>query len=195
MSLFKTACCCAVLALPCFLPAQESDCRIRPEDLKPLIAPDNPFVSEHRWEEAAHSELARLGDDRLLLITQEGCKRHHALFVLTLQPGALRLPDLEFWAAEAAQLLDQVFWKDPIRDAVGPDFGRLFRQKLEEQGLNQPFNFPLGSRNFICEVHWTPGGAATLRIQMVSFVFRETLQVPASGIPPEEDDGWKGSEP
>lgn len=171
--------------------AQE-DCRVKPEDMKALIARFNPFFSDHRWDDASHTEMARMGKDRLLIITQDGCKRHHIVFNLFIDPEVVQLAD-SFWVNEGVAMLRQVFWEDPLYQSFGPEFEVQFAEKLQEYGLNRQMNFPIGTRNFLCEVGWEADKGGVMRIEMISFIFRERIEVrqQPGGVTPAQDDGWK----
>lgn len=172
--------------------AQE-DCRFTEEMIKPLIKRFNPYFSNHLYKSYQHTELARMGEHRLLVIKQSGCKRHHINFNLLLDPEAVEA-DPEFWIAEAKTLLYKVFYKDPSYTRLGPEFDRLFEEKFKMYGLRRKFNFPIGTRNFICQIINDPVKGGQVAIEMVSYIFRETIEVKRTGISLKDDDGWKATD-
>ncbi|GAB4403908.1 MAG: hypothetical protein OHK0039_03660 [Bacteroidia bacterium] len=168
----------------------ETDCRLRPEDLRPLIVRFNPYFSDHEWDAESQMELARMGRDRLLVIAQEGCKRHHTTFTLVMDPSAAR-PEPVFWLEEVKALLHKVYWEQPVYEEFGKEFEKAFEEKFRLYGLGRAFNFPIGTRNFICEVRYDPHKGGRISIEMVSFIFLEKVQERRAGGP-DEDDGWLG---
>ncbi|MEM7367290.1 MAG: hypothetical protein AAF587_01745 [Bacteroidota bacterium] len=171
---------------------EKTDCRLNPENLKPIIARFNPFFADHTWDHKNQMEMGRLGRGRLLVITQDGCKRHHTNFTLILDVIEIRM-EQEFWINEVKSLFHKVYWEQNDYEAFGKDFERLFEQKFRMYGLNRRFNFPIGTRNFICELLFDPKRGARINVEMVSFIFKETILERRVGIPEEDDDGWLGN--
>ena len=132
-----------------------------------------------------------MSEDRLLAITQEGCKRHHIKFNLVVSPEACR-NNYDFWVGEVSKLLQKVYWERKEYEVFGPEFQRIFDEKLHYYGFNHQFNFPVGTRNFICAIYYQPDRGARVSIEMVSFIFRENVRYRTRRIAPEEDDGWLG---
>jgi len=172
--------------------AQE-DCRFTEADIKPLIERFNPNFSNHIYKAYKHTELAKMGNHRLLVIKQGGCKRHHINFNLLLDPEVV-VDDPEFWIAEAKTLLHKVFYGDPTYAKLGAEFDRLFEEKFKLHGLRRKFNFPIGTRNFICQIINDPDKGGQIAIEMVSYVFKETIEVRRKGISLKDDDGWKATD-
>ncbi|MEZ4828186.1 MAG: hypothetical protein R3C61_18155 [Bacteroidia bacterium] len=177
--------------LPAF--AQKEDCRLKPEELKPLIKRFNPYFSNHTWNAQSQIEMARIGDSRLVMITQDGCIRHHITFNLIIDPKAVNL-SREFWLNEVRMLMHHVFWEQPEYDSFGPEFEAAFADKFSIYGLNDPFNFPIGMRNFICELRYDPQKGGKVTIEMVVFIFKEKVETKRLASPGEKDDGWLGVE-
>ncbi|WNJ15973.1 hypothetical protein [Pontibacter sp. G13] len=170
-----------------FLHAQ--DCRLDPATLKPVIQRFNPFFSDHRWDGETQMELARMGKDRLLIITQDGCKRHHTTFSLIISPNQVE-SSADFWITEVESMMQKVYWQQLDYQQMQPDFERIFAQKFRAHGLNNQFNFPIGTRNFVCELGYDEHRGARIRLEMVSFLFKEKVLERDQGVPSEDDDGW-----
>ena len=182
-----------LLLLPQFGLAQKSnECRLDPEDLKPVIARFNPFFADHTWDKSNQMEMGRLGTGRLLVITQDGCKRHHTTFTLILDIKEIEM-NHHFWINEVKSLFHKIYWEQEEYDSFGQDFEKLFEQKFRMYGLNRQFNFPIGTRNFICELLYDSKRGARINLEMVNFIFKETVLERRRGIPAEEDDGWLGN--
>lgn len=182
---------CVLLVLPAR--AQEEDCRIRPEDFKPLIARFNPFFTDHEWQPTARLEIARMAGGRLLLINQEGCTRYFVTFTVVLDPREVQSSPV-FWANEFKTLLYKVFYQNPDYDLFRTEYERQIDEKLSQTGFNQPFNFPIGSRNFIGEVQWSPDKRPAVVLKMVEYIFKEKVMQPRRETGPDTDDGWFGIE-
>lgn len=177
---------------PLSLKSQE-DCRLKIEDIKPLIERFNPFFSNHVYKANQQTELARMGKHRLLVVKQSGCKRHHINFNLFIDPS-VEPYGKGFWIAEAKSMLHKVFHEDPDYTRLGPEFDRLFEEKFNMYGMGRKFNFPIGTRNFICQVIHDEEKGGQVAIEMVSYIFKERIEVKRKGISPKEDDGWKATD-
>ena len=172
--------------------AQE-ECRLKKENIKPLIERFNPYFSNHTYKASKYTELARMGKYRLLVVKQSGCKRHHINFNLLLDSDVV-MDEPDFWIAEAKSMLHKVFHQDPNYKRLGPEFDRLFEEKFRMYGLGRKFNFPIGTRNFICQIINDPENGGQIAIEMVSYIFKERVDVKRKGVSLKDDDGWKASD-
>jgi len=172
---------------------KREDCRLNTEELQPVIQRFNPFFAHHRWDAERHTEIARLSNEKVLVISQHGCKRHHTVFTLFIQPSAVT-PTLDFWLSEVKSLMYKVYYgQEELYAGYKGPFEEMFEEKLERFGLDNSFNFPVGTRNFVCNVYNHPNKGAQIRIEMVAYIFAEkVVKMRPKGIPPEQDDGWKG---
>jgi len=170
-----------------FAAAQE-DCRVKEKDLKPIIARFNPFFTEHKWIPSLQQELARMDKERYLVISHHGCKRHYIVFNLFLQKSCIQNAD-SFWVQEARNLMRAIYYNTPEYAIFGKDFEANFTERLAEIGLNQEFNFPLGVKNFLCQITYPyEKEGAKIRVEMVEYVFAEEV-VEKKRIPNPKDDG------
>ncbi|MEL6850204.1 MAG: hypothetical protein AAFP92_16900 [Bacteroidota bacterium] len=169
--------------------AQEEDCRLKKETLKPLIQRFNPYFAHHKWNPKNRLEMARIGSDRVVIITQDGCKRHYTKFNLLLDPEAIVGTD-SFWIAEVKSFMHKIYFGTQAYEPFQHAFEAAFIEKFRMHGINRRFNFPLGTRNFICEVRSDPTKGGRIIIEMVTFIFREKVQTRRTGIAQEQDDGW-----
>ncbi|MEO0900146.1 MAG: hypothetical protein AAFY71_27290 [Bacteroidota bacterium] len=179
-----------LIAIMLPLSAQQEDCRLKVADLKPVIKRLNPFFANHTWDRSGQIEMAKMGENRLIMITQDGCKRHHTRFSLIIEPNSTQ-KDMAFWITESESFLHKVYWKNQDYDRFGRAFNKTFAEKLNMYGFGQQFNFPLGTRNFICQVDNHPERGGRITIEMVTFIFKEKVQSQKQGIPVKEDDGWR----
>lgn len=173
--------------------AQENDCRLKLQDLQPVITRFNPYFSNHQWSLENRMELARMGNERLLMITQDGCKRHHLVFTLVIDNQIVQ-DDPEFWVNETTLMMRKVFHERAEYQEFGSKFEDLFMEKFLIYGLGRRFNFPIGTRNFVCEVVNQPGQGARLMIELVEYIFKDEESPTESTGPSEDDDGWIGNE-
>lgn len=183
-----------LVCLPLFylslLPAQNrDDCRLDLDKLKPIIERYNPFFGDHKWNAQSRIEMARIDNHRLLVITQDGCLRHHIRFGLLIDASLVK-NETSFWTEEASAMLHKVYFEREEYASFAKGFEEAFSQKISSYGVNQAFNFPVGGRTFICQVINDPIRGARISIEMVNFVFKETVQTQRRGIPATEDDGW-----
>ncbi len=171
---------------------EEEGCRLKREDLRPIIVRFNPFFANHKWDSTAQLEMAQMSDTHLIAITQDGCKRHHVRVDLIVSPEASQ-NNYDFWVEEVKSMMEKVYWERPEYQEFQADFERIFDEKLHYYGFNSSFNFPIATRNFICAVYYDPSRGARVSIEVVSFIFRENVESPSNqrrGM--DEDDGWKG---
>ncbi|MEL6135154.1 MAG: hypothetical protein AAFR59_17490, partial [Bacteroidota bacterium] len=82
--------------------AQEG-CRLKAEDLAPVIQRYNPFFTNHTWDPSGQIEMAQMGEGRILMIAQDGCKRHHTTFTLFLN-AEISPKSLDSWIEEVKSL-------------------------------------------------------------------------------------------
>lgn len=167
----------ALLLSPFLLPAQQ-ECRVHEADLVPLIAATNPHFYDHRWNNDLKVETAKLDAYRTLVISQDGCIRLHTTFSLVVDMVAIPTLDNIFWKAEVHRMMHAVYQNSPDYKTFGPEFEKLFGEKLDLMGLNRTFNFPLNTRNFVCEVIFNPPKDARIRVEMVEYIFKETVVQP-----------------
>ena len=178
----------------CALPVQaQDDCRLDVKTLQPVIQRFNPFFADHKWDAATRLEMARISGDRLLLITQDGCLRHHTQFTLIIDPQAIENRQ-QFWINEVNSLLHKAYFGQPVYREFATPFGEAFEEKFARYGVNRQFNFPVGTRNFLCEIKYDPAKGARITLEMVTFIFLERVEVQRNGIPRDKDDGWIGRE-
>jgi hypothetical protein len=171
----------------------DGDCRLDPNTLEPLVLRFNPYFADHKWDQTAQMEMGRLDAHRLLVITQEGCKRHHTKFTLMVDPEVAK-NYYPFWVEEITSMMEKVYWERAEYERFRVEFEQVFEEKFLYHGFNTPFNFPIGSRNFICSVYFHPERGGRISIEMVRFIFKEEIESRSRQIAPEEDDGWLGHE-
>jgi len=171
---------------------QQEDCRLKVEDLKPVIIRFNPYFTNHKWDADAQLEMAQMDEAHLLVIAQEGCKRHHIKFTMIIDPEVAQR-GADYWLEEVKSMMQKIYWERTDYDPYRADFERVFEEKFKDYGLNSSFNFPLGSSNFICGIFYHPDRGGRISIEKVSFIFKEKMGATASEAD-RSDDGWLGQD-
>ncbi len=172
-----------------WLQSQTEDCKVKESDFQPVIGRFNPFFTDHKWLDFTKQETARMDKNRILIISQDGCKRHHKVFTLYFKNGIAENTN-DFWIRETISLFRSVYFQDKTFRSFQKEFEDLFEEKFLQTGINQEFNFPVGTRNFICEVEVPsdPSRDPVIRVNMIEFVFEEkVVEMRKSNA---KDDGW-----
>lgn len=165
----------------------DNECRVTTDMLKPLIVRFNPYFTEHRWLEYMKQEVAKMDDCRVLVISQDGCKRHHTAFSLYIKKECADNSQ-EYWIEEVTNMMRCVFWERKEFRSFQKEFEENFAEKLSISGFGTEFNFPIGTRNFICQVDIPKDKDPSVRIEMVEFVLEaKVVEIRTSNI---KDDGW-----
>ena len=175
--------------------SQSEGCRLKSEDIRPLIVPHNPFFSSHYWDPELRKERARMDEFRMLIIQQDGCLRHHTRFAFRMAPPAVRENSLEFWMQEIQHLMDRVYFAKPEYAIFRQPFEEGLEEGLYRSGLLEPFNFPVGTRNFICQIQYDKKKGAKIEIEMIEYLFKEGTGGAHLRKPDVHDDGWLGRAP
>lgn len=178
----------ALLSLPM---AGNAQCRLPEESLTPIISKFNPFFTDHVWENDSKTETARMDPDRMVIIRQKSCLRHHVLFTLIIEKAAVEDND-RFWITEALVLLKRAYFDQPEYLEYKTDFEKAFVRQFQANGVNTNFTFPVNDRTFICRIESEDWGAK-IKVESVKFVLTEKVRQP--GIAREEDDGWYSGRP
>jgi hypothetical protein len=185
-SSLKYICCACLLFLAGRAWAQEEDCRMTPEQIVPIIDRYNPFFTDHTWENDEKTETARFDPERVVVIKQKACLRHHVLFSMHIDPRAIEDND-RFWISEMLVMLKRVYFNDPVYAEYKKGFEKEYIRQFLAAGLNTTFNFPVDDRTFICRIDKGEWGAK-VRLESVRFILKERVLQP--GIARDKDDGW-----
>ena len=164
----------------------DSDCRMTNEQILPIIDRYNPFFTDHTWEDETKTETARLDPNRVVVIMQKACLRHHVLFAMHIDPAAIEDND-RFWISETLVMLKRVYFNDPVYAEYKKGFEKEYIRQFLAAGLNTTFNFPVNDRTFICRIDKGDWGAK-VRLESVRLILKEHVLQP--GISREKDDGW-----
>lgn len=172
--------------MPGTVHAQGNDCRMKRSEIVPIIGRFNPFVTDHSWDDRNKTEIARLDANRLLVIKQKACLRHHILFTLYLDPSAVG-DDNKFWVTEVLVMMKKVYFDKMDYLSYKREFEVEFIKNFLSGGTNRMFNFPVNERTFICKIEKGSWGAK-IKLEVVKLIIRENIKLP--GISRQEDDGW-----
>jgi hypothetical protein len=166
----------------------EAGCRMTRDELRAVITPRNPFFVNHHWDEATKTEIAQLGPERFLTLSQEACKRHHIKLALTVNREAAQPDDPNFYPREVFQLMNRVFHQQISYYTYKLEFEDELLKAFAVAGVRQRFNFHVNDRNFFC---YFDGGewGAKLEIEIIRLVHKEKIKLP--GIAAYLDDGHK----
>lgn len=164
----------------------DGDCRMTADQILPIIDRYNPFFTDHTWEDEEKTETARLDPNRVLVIKQKACLRHHVLFAMHIDPQAIEEND-RFWISEMLMMLKRVYFNDAVYAEYKKGFEKEYIRQFLAAGLNTTFTFPVNDRTFICRIDKGDWGAK-VRLESVRLILREHVLQP--GIAREKDDGW-----
>lgn len=161
-------------------------CRMKPEDIKPLIDHLNPFFTDCSWDDSAKTEVARLSPERSVIIEQRACLRYHIATQLFIAPNQIgkepnALPN------ELYALLNRLFFNNPEYLNYKFELEKNINENYFKAGIGKLFSFPLNDMTFICSFDsgvW--GGKITF--EWVRFLHSEKIKMP--GIEDYLDDGW-----
>lgn len=168
--------------------AQEP-CRIDESSLTPIVDRFNPFFTDHSWDNDEKVETARMDPNRLLIIRQKACTRHHVLLSLVIDPSVVEQGE-KFWVTEVFVMFKRVYFNTTDYLAYKKKFEKEFIAYFQENGLNHSFTFPVDDRTFICKIEQGEWGGKIV-VEMVRYVLGSKVKMP--GIPREKDDGWRTS--
>jgi hypothetical protein len=178
--------CLAVLLFAGRALAQGDDCRMKPEQIVPIIDRYNPFFTDHTWEDEDKTETARFDPSRVVVIKQKACLRHHVLFAMHVDPSEIEDND-RFWISEMLMMMKRVYFNDPEYAEYKKSFEKEYIRQFLAAGLNTTFTFPVDDRTFICRIDKGDWGAK-VKLESVKFLLKEHVVQP--GISRDKDDGW-----
>ncbi len=166
--------------------AQGEDCRMRPDQIVPIIDRYNPFFTDHTWEDEEKTETARFDPSRVVVIKQKACLRHHVLFAMHVDPSEIEDND-RFWISEMLMMMKRVYFNDAEYAEYKKSFEKEYIRQFLAAGLNTTFTFPVDDRTFICRIDKGDWGAK-VKLESVKFLLKEHVVQP--GIARDKDDGW-----
>lgn len=164
------------------------DCRIKPEELKPIIAANNPFFVNHHWDEASKAEVVQMSPDRFLTISQEGCLRHHIKLELAINREAADPYNANFYPKEVFAMMNRVFFNNHDYYSWKLEFEQELLKAFARVGVDSPFQFHVNNLNFQCLFKGGDWGAS-LDVEIIRLVMKENVRLP--GIESYKDDGHK----
>ncbi|MFW5659014.1 MAG: hypothetical protein ACOCZ8_03420 [Bacteroidota bacterium] len=165
------------------------DCRVKPEHMKPVIQRDNLYFRNHTWEDELKFESAQLDPNRRVEIEQKGCLRHHTLInYYTHKDITPQGKNLRWFAIEAFNLFNRLFFNDPEYWNIKPYFEKELLKKLPENGMEVDFDMQVFEYTFLCFFGHRPDGSGHIQIERVQLVHEHGIKLP--GIPDYKDDGW-----
>jgi hypothetical protein len=166
---------------------KDGDCRLKKENIRPLIGSANPFFYNHNWQESEKTEMAQLSPERFLVIRQSGCLRKHTHLKLNINPPAAKPNDAAFYVTELFNMLNRVYSNDAEYTHYRVEFEEQLVKHVEKNGIRRRFNFPYADYSFICSFDGGTWGA-TIEFEIVKLLHREEIEYP--GIKEYLDDGY-----
>lgn len=179
------------LALSATSLSAQIDCRMHEDELVAVVSKFNPFFTDHSWDDASKTETARMDPERLLVIRQKACLRHHVLFNLIIDASAVENDD-RFWITETLVMMKRVYFDDSEYLDYKTKFEKAFVRQFQANGVNTNFTFPVDDRSFICRIEFDDWGAK-IKVESVKFILQEHVKQP--GIDRRQDDGWHTGRP
>jgi hypothetical protein len=163
----------------------QADCKLKRDQLKPIIRNYSPWYYRLTWDDKTKTETAWAGNQTEIKISQSGCDRHHTAFVF--KTPISEIPDNTadtYWP-------EQLFcWLDNIYE-YNSDW-MLFRLEFRKQLLRfyeanaepgQSFNFPVLERNFFY-YETRHEDRKEIHLEIVKYLYNEKIKRP--GRPEDE---------
>ncbi len=154
--------------------AQQEECRLKLDQLRPVISRYNPFFTDHKWDSLTRIESARISNTRFVVITQAGCIRHHINMEMSMDPREVKA-GRDFWPKQVKRFMYMIHFEDKLYPVYRAQFEESFELQFRRKGINESFNFPIGTRNFICQILYKPGKEARISIEQIEYVFKEKV--------------------
>ncbi len=161
--------------------AADTGCRMRKNQLLPVIKPENPYIFEYHYYLNEKTETGRSDVFKKLLITQEVCLRHHILIRQLYEKNAPAATDWQLITEEALGLLEKVFFGYSDNGYWRSVINVTLPQLAKEKGTVNNIAIPLADLTII--VNYNDG---TLEIEIVRLLYHEKIHQP--GIPDYWDD-------
>ena len=161
-------------------------CRMKPEDIRPLISHLNPFFTDHTWDDSAKIEVARLSPERSVIIEQRACLRYHIDIQLFIAPNQIK-KEANALPNELYALLNRLFFNNPEYANYKFELEKFINENFFRLGVGKLFSFPLNDMTFICLFEQGSWGGK-ISFEWVRFLHAEKIQMP--GIEEYLDDGW-----
>ena len=166
---------------------ESGECRVKPEDIRPIIDRMNPFFYNHTWDDKTKTETAQLSPGRTVTITQRACLRHHYTIELDIDPQLVPAEHQPFYVVEMFNLLNRLFFNQSDYFSFKNEFERTFIEYYERNGDNVGFSFPLVDRTYLVYLSHERGKETKLQLEFVRFLLRENIKLP--GVEAYRDDG------
>lgn len=167
---------------------RDEECRLKREDIQPMIQRDNPFFYDVRWDPDKKKESARMSEHRTVFIRQHGCLRHHRELTFIADPKVAEPENLGFYAVELFNMMNRIFYNDLNYWRYKLQFEQLFLERFPQYGLNETFDFQVAEYTFICEMEYVENIGATIHLDIINLVNKHKIRYP--GVPRYEDDGF-----
>jgi hypothetical protein len=161
-------------------------CRMKKEELQPLIAPVNPFFFNHSFDDNAKIEQALLTPGRYVTISQKACLRHHVKIRLSIAPKIVDPSNMNAYVTEVFNLMNRLYFYEPEYYSYKIEFEDSLLKYFNKHRLESEFNFHIADYTFICSFEGGDWGIS-INLEIVKLLHSEEIVKP--GIKPYLDDG------
>lgn len=161
-----------------FISAQ-TDCKLKKENLRPLIANNSPYFYRLSWDDKTKTETGKMDENTDIQIKQSGCDRHHMAFVLKFPaPDTSVQHPADYWPSRLFIWLDRVFENNRDWTLYRLDFRKqLLRFYSAETESGQTFNFPILERNFFY-YETLSQGKKEIHLEIVRYLYNDRVKRP-----------------
>lgn len=164
------------------------DCRLSPDQLKPLTPIAFPYLYRYEWDPSRKLETLYLSPTLRIRIEQRACIRHHITYELSL-PASHPFP--QGFTRGLMALLDTVltllhrnnFEFLAVKEAVWPKL----LQQAAVRSLGEVIMLPLQEWSFLLKVDQEKG-YSIITLETIRYISSQAIVRP--GVPDYLDDGW-----
>lgn len=164
------------------------DCRLSPDQLRPITPAAFPYLYRYEWEPARKLETLYLSPALRLRIEQRACIRHHITYELSV-PVSYPFP--QGFTRGLMALLDTVltllhrdnFEFLAIKESVWPKL----LQQAAMRSLGEVIMLPLQEWSFLLRLD-EEKGRAVITLETIRYLSSQAIVRP--GVPDYLDDGW-----
>jgi len=172
-----------------FTKESESNCKVDASYMKPIIQRFNPFFIEHYFDDITKNETAKISDNKIIIIDQRACIRHHIAIQCIISPDEIKINrnNYKILINEWFSLLNKIFYQDYDYLKFKTEFESLLSKKVEENQEGKAFSFPIHDRTFIAQMDYGEWGSK-LQLEIVKYIYTENINKP--GVAEYTDDGY-----
>jgi|GEM_PF-4622760 len=183
---YLLTCVCVVFNLLSFHVVAQVDCKLKKDQLSPLIRVYSPWFYRLTWDDKNKIETAKAGNHTEVKISQSGCDRHHTAFIFKVPLTEIPATPAEtYWPDQLFCWLDNIYEYNSEWMLYRLEFRKQLIRFYDVQAApGQTFNFPVLERNFFFyeTVH---DEKKEIHLEIVRYLYNEKIKRP--GRPEEEE--------